>query len=211
VRIEPTEIEEAARSLPGMLDCALDGETFDDGSTALALYAVLTPGLTADSLRAHLQDRLPGPYMPSAVRACHEIPRLLSGKVDFAALRTAEKRSRQPSEPPSTPMEMFMLELFRRLVRDETVGKEDNFFDVGGHSLLAIQALSRIREEQQVEVPLAAFFENATARALAAFVARCPVLSTSAETKPAEEKRIDLAALSDQDLDRLLADLTRQG
>jgi hypothetical protein len=88
---------------------------------------------------------------------------------------------------------------------------EDNFFEVGGHSLLAIQALSRIREDKNVEVPLAAFFENPTARGLAVFMERCPALALGSETPAIEEKRIDLAALSDQDLERLLADLTRKG
>lgn len=210
VRIEPSEIEDAARALPGVLDCAVDVESQADGSANLALYAVLTHGLTPDTLRAHLQERLPAPYLPSAVRACHELPRLLSGKVDFAALRASAKAARGPAVPAATASEALVLGLFRQLVQDEAVGVEDNFFDVGGHSLLAIQVLSRLREERKVEIPLAAFFENSTARGLAAFIDRSPTLLAPSAPAVSEEKRIDLAALSDQELEQLLTDLTTQ-
>lgn len=210
VRIEPSEIEDAARALPGVLDCTVDVESQTDGTTNLALYAVLTHGLTSDDLRAHLQERLPAPYLPSAVRACRELPRLLSGKVDFTALRATAKATRSAPVPAATPSEAFVLELFRQLVQDHGVGVEDNFFDVGGHSLLAIQVLSRVREERRVEVPLASFFGNSTARGLAEFIDRSPTLPAPTEAAASEEKRIDLAALSDQDLEQLLTDLLKQ-
>ncbi len=214
VRVEPVEIEEAARALSGVLDCVVDVESPKDGIATLVLYAVLTSGLTAADVRAHLQEQLPAPYMPSAVWACRDIPRLLSGKVDFAALRAAAKASRQPGTPPATPMEDFTVTLLRQLIGDQSIGVEDDFFDVGGHSLLAIQVLSRIREERRVEIPLSVFFAAPTARALAAYIESGPAPMASpladSSSDAGEAKPIDLGAMSDQDLDRLLAELTGQ-
>ncbi len=211
VRVEPGEVEVAARSQPGVLDCVVDVELHADGMAAMVLYAVLTQGLDAATVRSHLQSQLPAPYMPSSVRACQQIPRLLSGKVDFQSLRSTSKASRRPADPPANVTEIFVLELFRQLVRDEEIGVEDDFFDVGGHSLLAIQVVSRIREHNAVEVPLGVLFENPTARGLAKYIVGRPTPSPAPVDKPRAVDRIELGAMNDQELDRLLADLTGQG
>ncbi len=209
VRIEPIEIEEAARSLAGVLDCVADAETLTDGGVNLVLYVVLAPGVEAGAVRAALQECLPAVYLPSSIRPCRELPRLLSGKVDLSALRGLSRTSRQHRELAQTPTEEFVLQLYCELVQDDMLGVEDGFFDVGGHSLLAIQVVSRIREQRNVEVPLGALFENSTARRLATYIDQVAVpVSARVESAPAP---IELEGLSDGDLDRLLADLTQKG
>ncbi|WP_164021924.1 condensation domain-containing protein, partial [Pyxidicoccus trucidator] len=102
--------------------------------------------------------------------------------------------SEQAHEPPATPMEEQLAELWRDLLRVPRVGRRDNFFELGGHSLLATRVVARIRATFDVELSLRAFFEAPTVAALAerlqatARAARLPTL-----TRASREGRLPLS------------------
>jgi amino acid adenylation domain-containing protein len=104
---------------------------------------------TATELRKHLKAALPAYMVPGAFVFLDEFPLTPSGKVDRKALDRLESR-RQADEdayqPPRTPTEAFLADLWRELLSVERIGLRDNFFDLGGHSLLAMKVIARIEK-----------------------------------------------------------------
>ncbi|NVJ19551.1 condensation domain-containing protein, partial [Myxococcus sp. AM010] len=125
---------------------------------------------SADALRQHLQQRLPEYMVPAAFVALASLPLTPSGKVDRKALPAPEASQltlTRDAEPPATPVEVRLAEVWKELLRVPTVGRRDNFFELGGHSLLATQVVARLRAAFDVELSLRTFFEAPTVAALA--------------------------------------------
>ncbi|MER5556892.1 phosphopantetheine-binding protein, partial [Streptomyces sp. NPDC002793] len=98
------------------------------------------------------------------------LPRTPNGKVDRAALPRPEVGG--PVEEyaaPSSPAEEVLAGIWQEVLHLDRVGVHDNFFDLGGHSLLVTQLVARMRDEMGVEVPPQMFFEDPTVAAIAAF------------------------------------------
>jgi amino acid adenylation domain-containing protein len=176
-RIELEEIETALRACPGVRNAVVaaveSGREGGPGAQRLAAFLVLAPGAEApqaQALRAILRDRLPEHMVPGAFTVLPELPLTPNGKVDRRALARADGVSLAPEVPhvaPRTPAEETVARLWSELLGVERVGVHDNFFDLGGHSLLTTQLASRLRDAFQLEVPLQAFFEEPTVAGLA--------------------------------------------
>jgi amino acid adenylation domain-containing protein/FkbM family methyltransferase len=124
---------------------------------------------STDELRRFLFEKLPEHLVPSAFMALDEFPTLPNGKVNRLALPPVEapQDSLQPSATPRTPTEELVAGLWAKALGLERMGLYDNFFDLGGHSLLSTQVISRLREVFQVEIPLRAIFEDPNVAGLA--------------------------------------------
>ncbi|HEY2738472.1 MAG TPA: non-ribosomal peptide synthetase, partial [Thermoanaerobaculia bacterium] len=117
----------------------------------------IAPG--AQELRSWLAESLP-PYMvPAAFVMLTALPVTPNGKLDREALPAPELSQAAEYEAPSGPEEEMMATLWAELLGVERVGARDNFFTLGGHSLLGTRVLSRLREAFEVEVPLRDLFE----------------------------------------------------
>ncbi|HVS00657.1 MAG TPA: amino acid adenylation domain-containing protein, partial [Thermoanaerobaculia bacterium] len=164
LRIEPEEVEAALLSC-GMREAAVVAR---DG--ALVAYVAYVAGETAN-LRASLAERLPTFLIPSAFVPVEALPRTPSGKVDRRALSQREVQAatlpETGFEPPRTPIEEQVAEVWSEVLRRPRIGAHDDFFALGGHSLLALQVVGRLREAFGVEVPLRRLFEAPTVAALA--------------------------------------------
>ena len=162
-RIETGEIEAALLAHPAVAQAAvvLRGE----GAQA-SLVAFLVPAEGADApgkaeLRAHLRERLPDYMVPGAFAARAALPLTHSGKVDRAALRAAPLPP-EPADahaPPATQTERALAEVWAQLLPGLAAGRDDSFFDAGGHSLLGMRLLARIRAAFGTDLPLRAVFE----------------------------------------------------
>ena len=122
------------------------------------------------ALRRQLAASLPDYMLPSSTLLLEELPRLPNGKLDRKALPPASAEaglSRPPDEAPRTPVEQQLAHLFCDILGRDGIGVHDDFFEVGGHSLLAAQALSRIREAFGVPMTLREFFKAASIDSLA--------------------------------------------
>jgi acyl carrier protein len=123
----------------------------------------------AAELRAFLRDRLPEPMVPSIVLAVAALPLTPSGKLDRRAL--PEPEGVRPDLPgyvePATALENRIAGIFRDLLRVDRVGRNDNFFDLGGHSLLVVRAHQRLREALGREIPVVDLFRFPTVALLA--------------------------------------------
>ncbi len=155
-------------------------------------------------LRHHLAERLPDYMVPQAFVALDALPLTPSGKIDRRALPEPGRAQSVPGryQPPSTPAETVIADIWAMVLKLERVGTQDNFFELGGHSLLATQAMSRIRQAFQVDMPLRAIFEAPTVSSLAAAL---PDRSSNGSIDAAERLLRELDELSDEEAERLLA------
>ncbi len=162
-RIEPGEIEAALTALPDIVQAAVLAE---DGR--LTAYVVARDGSTIESasVRRALADRLPKHMLPSSIVTLPALPLTPNGKLDRAALPSAHEPSRT-SVPPRDALEYQLLRMFEDVLDTALLGVTDDFFDHGGHSLLAVRLMARIRSECGHAIPLAALFEQPTVEHLA--------------------------------------------
>ncbi|MFE7482625.1 amino acid adenylation domain-containing protein [Streptomyces sp. NPDC057552] len=148
VRIEPGEVEAALGSHPEVADCAVAVRENGSGGYRLVAFVVLTEGATvhAARLREHLTGLLPAPMIPTGFRSVDALPRTPGGKIDRRALpASADEEPPAGHVPPSTPVERTLAGIWSELLGVDRVGTEDNFFALGGDSILSIQAVSRAR------------------------------------------------------------------
>jgi acyl carrier protein len=132
------------------------------------------------ALRERLADVLPAAMVPSQIVVMDELPRTPSGKVDRRAL-PAPDRVEAEYVAPRTALEAQVARIWGEALGVEQVGVDDNFFDLGGHSLLITRVAARIRHELGVEVPLRALFDGQTVAAVAALLERAPRAASPAE------------------------------
>ena len=129
--------------------------------------------LTARELREFLAGTLPGYMVPAIYVALERLPLNASGKLDRSALPPPSEENRLVEESargPGTPVEEVVLRIVRQLVKSDEVGIEDDFFLVGGHSLMGTQLIMRVRESFGVPLTLRDLFEGATVARLSARV-----------------------------------------
>ncbi|HEY0603647.1 MAG TPA: amino acid adenylation domain-containing protein, partial [Herpetosiphonaceae bacterium] len=124
-------------------------------------------GLTL-SLRSFLGERLPGYMIPSAFVQLDQFPRTASGKIDWQKLPAPGRVDREvPLVAPRTALEQAIAQIWAEVFGLQQVGIEDNFFDLGGHSLAAMQVLARLREQLDQDLTLSVLFKAPTIAKLA--------------------------------------------
>ncbi|OOL26681.1 hypothetical protein GQ85_43565, partial [Rhodococcus rhodochrous] len=170
-RIELGEIDAALCSHPGVAFAATLGHTAPSGETVLVAYVLPTPGhdVDADALRAHVGDRLPAHMVPAAVVVLDEIPLTPVGKLDRRALPAPDLSGGSGDYiPPADALETAVAGVFADVLGVDRVSVTDSFFDIGGNSLVATRAASRLGAALGVDLGVRALFEAPTVRALAA-------------------------------------------
>jgi amino acid adenylation domain-containing protein len=167
-RVEPGEVAAALTDLPGVAEAVvLAGEGVLVGYVVPALVNENLPG----ELRRALRQRLPRHLVPAAIVLVPEFPLTKAGKIDRAALpapRLTPSEVDVTRDPPRTPVEAALARLLADTLAVPHVGIHDDFFDLGGNSLLAVDILERARRELSIDLPVAGlFFENPTVAGLA--------------------------------------------
>ena len=163
-RIEPGEI--AAQLL--RLDDVDDALVVTRGQGAgKRLVAYVVGSTTADSVRARLKQNLPDYMIPSAFVVLEAMPLTPAGKIDRAALPEPELQQADAYVAPRTETERQLAAIWQQLLKLDRVGIEDNFFAIGGDSILSIQAVSRANQAG-IGITTRQLFEHQTIAALAA-------------------------------------------
>lgn len=124
--------------------------------------------LDPEVLRSHAAASLPAYMVPSAFMVVKSFPVSPSGKLDRAALPTPEAEQATPRRQPRNGQEQTMCSLFAEILDVPVVGPDDNFFDMGGHSLLALRLVSRIQAALDVRVTIRDIFDAETVGQLSA-------------------------------------------
>ena len=166
-RIEPGEIEAALTAHPAIARAVVVARDTSFGGKQLVAYVV--PGsdvLDQAALREHLRQRLPEYMVPTAFAVLDALPLNPNGKVDRRALPELTHRLEEGGVP-RTAREQVLADLFAELLGVPAVGTHDDFFALGGHSLLSARLVSRIRAQLGVEVGIRAVFEAPTVAGLA--------------------------------------------
>jgi acyl-coenzyme A synthetase/AMP-(fatty) acid ligase/acyl carrier protein len=174
-RVEPGEIEAVLAAHPEVAQALVLPREDAPGEKRLAAYVVPRHGARPDAelaaaLHAWLRERLPEALVPAAVVPLAAFPLTPNGKVDRAALPAPGSVARSEGVAPRTETEAALAAVWAEVLRVERVYADDDFFALGGQSLLAAQVAARLRERLGVELPLGQLLDHPTLAALAARV-----------------------------------------
>jgi len=178
-RIELGEIESFLCTHPDIREaCVLVSEDRPGDKRLCAWFVSATPPAT-EALRAHLKSRLPDYMIPAAFTAMSAFPLTTNGKLDRRALPApAQEIATRSFTAPASPNEQKLAAIWSKVLRLERVGTHDNFFEIGGDSILSIQVIARAREAGLRLTPRQ-LFENPTVAGLAALVTDTPAHTQS--------------------------------
>jgi acyl carrier protein len=184
-RIELGEIESVLATHPTVREAIVILREDIPGKKQLVAYVVaIAPSFEVSELRRHLSQRLPEYMVPTSFVALDVLPRTPNGKIDRQALPApVEGHDTELFIAPRTPVEEVLCGVWIELLGVNQIGVYDNFFDLGGHSLMAVQLLSRLRSIFQLELPLQFVFEAPTIAELAQALIKH-------EIKPGQVERI---------------------
>jgi acyl carrier protein len=175
-RIEIGEIEARLGEHPGVRECVVVAREDTPGNKRLVGYVVPRGKAPAPTeLRAALLEKLPEYMVPSGFVFLASFPQTPNKKVDRKALPKPERESAPakpsaPSEAPKSSTEELIAGIWREVLNVAEVGTNDNFFDLGGHSLLTIQVLGKLKPKVTRPLSLVDLFRFPTIHALAAFL-----------------------------------------
>lgn len=173
-RIETQEIEYQLRGTENIADAVVDVRPDATGNPALAAYII--PEKYPDDIRieiqkwrAALRDKLPEYMVPQFFMMIEELPLTPNGKTDYKALPQPDHTAiaLMPYTPPRTDVEKKLVDIWERYLGIDKVGIFDDFFDLGGHSLIAVQIMNDIQLELHKTLPLASLFQHSTIEKLA--------------------------------------------
>jgi amino acid adenylation domain-containing protein len=175
-RIELGEIEAALKRGPDVQDGVVVVREDTPGDKRLVAYVVLARGRESSlsELRDFLKEKLPEYMIPSAIVRLNDLPLTRHGKVDRQSLPAPESERpelRAAYVAPRTRIEGTIAAIWQEVLRVEKVGVDDNFFDLGGHSLLMVQVHSKLREAFSKDISLIEMFRNPTVGSLARYFA----------------------------------------
>jgi amino acid adenylation domain-containing protein len=169
-RVEPGEIEAALLQHPGVKQAVVILRTSEQGDKRLVSY-VLAPAATpelGDELRRTLKERLPDFMVPAAILCRDTMPLGPSGKIDRSALPAPDVPwPGRDTTPPGSDLERTIAGIWRETLGVEHVGANDNFFDLGGHSLLLAKVHNRLEAVLPHPVSFIDLFRYPSIRSLA--------------------------------------------
>ncbi len=186
-RVELGEIETALHEHPAVRDAVVLAREDTSGEKRLIAYIVseLQAEITGqEALHAYLRTRLPEHMLPGSWCLLDTLPLLPNGKVDRRALPAPDWHRLtvgQQYVAPRTVLEEHLAQIWMQVLGLAQIGMLDNFFDVGGHSLKAMQVVARVQQLERVRVPLSSLFANPTIAGLASVVTQLQTSDDCAE------------------------------
>ena len=192
-RIELGEIETALVQHPDLQEAVVVARELSDRAGDLSLVAYTVANTVSEpavqGLRDFLSDRLPDYMIPGVFKGLDALPLTPNGKVDRNALPEPDNIIREVEfVAPRTETEELLAEIWTEVLQIDRIGVYDNFFDMGGHSLLVTRTIGRVRDAFEVHLPLRTLFEAPT---IAQFVEKLEaLLIEELETLSEEEAQL---------------------
>ena len=170
-RIEVGEVEAVLAQYPGVRESVVVAREDDRGGRRLVAYVVANNGdLQTAELRNYMKQRLAEYMLPSAIVRLEAFPLTPNGKLDRKALPVPDGAGYEADGPyvaPRSELERLIADVWREALGVERVGVRDNFFNLGGHSLLLIRVNNQLRKALRMELPVVELFKYPTVSALA--------------------------------------------
>jgi amino acid adenylation domain-containing protein len=168
-RIELGEIEACLAGHPGVREAVVLAQDDPNAGKRLVAYVVPRAPIVTAQLEQFLSDRLPEYMVPRLYVVLEELPITVNGKIDRAALSSMEviptKLDLSPQQ--GDPLEAQLAKIWQQVLGTESVGLDDNFFDLGGDSISALRLFTQIEIKFQRQLPLATLLQAPTVRTLA--------------------------------------------
>lgn len=194
IRVELEEIETVLSEHAEVGEAVVSLRAEAPGDERLVAYLVPSGKVPPNrgELRDYLRAKLPAYMLPSQYVTLEAIPLTASGKADRRALPAPDWSRSQVEQAfvaPRTPAEEALASIWTRVLGIERIGVYDDFFDLGGHSLIATRVVAHVREDLQVKLSLRSLFESPTVAALARLVeiAQWAAQNASDRLQPTEE------------------------
>ncbi|MFL5384949.1 MAG: phosphopantetheine-binding protein, partial [Longimicrobiaceae bacterium] len=169
-RVEPGEVEALLCAVDGVRDAVVVVRAEEPFAGRLVAYVVPAPaGPSTDVLLEHLRSRLPEYMVPSAMVTMDELPLNPNGKVDRAALPAPAAAPAEGAQPQGE-LERAIAAVWREVLNVDAVGVNDNFFEIGGHSLLLATLQEKLEKALGREFLMVDLFRSPTVRSFAALV-----------------------------------------
>ncbi|MCG7215967.1 non-ribosomal peptide synthase/polyketide synthase [Paenibacillus mucilaginosus] len=188
-RIEPGEIEARLSELPFVSEAVVAPVRDADGETELCAYVVSVPGAswTPGEVREALSHTLPAYMIPARYASLDRLPLTPSGKVDRRALPRPEAfhPAAEAMEWPAGEREQRLAAVWSGVLGHPVIGRNQSFFDLGGHSLKAVNLIQTVRRDLGWDLSLRDVFEHPTLSGMADAAARRPVLPDGGDLRPA--------------------------
>jgi amino acid adenylation domain-containing protein/thioester reductase-like protein len=170
-RVELGDIEAAISRYPGVKEAVVITREDNIGEKRLVAYVIFSNSLDLlSALRVYLKEQLPEYMVPASFVVMDSFPLTPNGKVDRRALPAPSSERPDLDEefvPPSNPIEEQLAKIWSQGLEISLIGINDNFFDLGGHSLLVAQMMTQVSETFQVVLPLSCLFKSPTIAGLA--------------------------------------------
>ena len=181
MRIELGEVEARLMEHPAVREAVVVAREDEPGDKRLVAYYLAASNeagaeaLRPEQLRRHMAESLPEHMAPAAYVRMEAWPRTPSGKLDRRALPAPGKKAYVTSsgyEPPQGRMETELAGIWAAVLKMDRVGRHENFFALGGHSLSAMQVMVRLRKALDLDVPVVSLFQNPTIESFAEAIGR---------------------------------------
>lgn len=198
-RIELGEIEAALAACTSVRACAVLVREDSPGRKQLVAYVVANDTLSVPALRAQLAQRLPDYMLPARYVPLPALPVTRNGKLDRRALPAPDRRRpelAQPYAPPQGALEAAICAAFAETLELDTVGRLDHFFELGGSSLLALQAITRIQAQAGQSPTPATFFDDPTPAGIARALQAPAALPLAAARPRGDDEPIAIVAMA---------------
>ncbi len=193
-RVEPGELEAVLGQYPAVRETVVLAREDEPGDKRLVAYVVPDQDatFTISELRSFLKDKLPEYMLPSAFVTLDALPLTPNGKVDRRALPAPDRTRGELEETfvaPHTPMASLIAEVWQEVLGVEKVGMYDNFFNLGGHSLLSMQVIARLEKQLGVRVNPREFIVQTLGQLAASYEEKMPLAQNSEPKSFAQKLR----------------------
>ena len=184
-RIELGEIEVQLAKLPGCAACAVKVQADEAGNRDLVAYLVPNNKHVIDVLqiKAFLQTALPDYMIPAFYVFVEKLPLTPSGKIDRKSLppfKREHARSEKNGREPQTFVQEQLVQIWKEILKIDWIYIDDDFYDLGGNSLKAVQILSRIQKMFQIDISFSEFFKLLTIERFSEKIEKCKMVQQSA-------------------------------
>ena len=171
-RVEPGEVETVLSRAPGVGQVVVLARKDNSGSYMLTAYVAARGGYDHEALLQYAERLLPSYMVPSRIVEVEALPLSVNGKVDKRQLLSLDER-KQPGtggEKPRTEVEIKLAGIWKELLNVDSIDLQDNFFKLGGHSILAVKIMAAIRRRLGLNLSIVKLFEYPTIETLAAYI-----------------------------------------